>query len=824
MRRGLDAILRGRRVGRSEAGLVETDAVPMSLSRVWFLAGLAFTTAATLCMEILNIRLLSVISWYHLSFFAVSTAMFGMSAGALQVYLRGDDYQGAGAVRPLSKIALLLALVIPLSHLVMLVIPVDTGMSTAIVCSLLVLTIALAVPFYLSGVLVTLALTRVPGRIGLTYAVDLAGAALGTLLVVPLLESSNITSAVLMCGAMAAASALCFRLCAGSGWSWTAAGLAVLLVAGAIYNRTAIDPVRVWYHKGNSYFKQVALEEHWNIHSEVLVSQTLVDKPQYWGPGEGAEAFRVQGVPMGIDGVAGTTLSSWDGRNESLEWVEYDVTSLAYHLRKGADVAVIGVGGGRDILSALRAGSRSIQGIEINKIFLDLLRGEKRAFAGIADRPEVRFVHDEARSYLTRTKDRFDVLQMSLIDTFASTGAGAMTLTENGLYTREAWKIFLDVLKPTGLFSVSRWYDPQKVSETSRLLALGTAALLDRGVREPDQHLAVVQRGAVSTLVLSPSRLSGDDVAVIHATARRFGFHVLAAPDRRAEDPRIAAIVTASSDAALRRATRHELYDYSPPTDERPFFFNLLKPSRALKMNEQETSGGVVGGNVVATTTLLLLFLISLLLVVCVIVLPLVMSGLPRMRASSFALSIWYFAAIGLGFMFVQIPAMQRFSVYLGHPTYAVVVILFSMILAAGVGSLVSDRLPIERSQRLVIAVPLAIAALILLVMQAIQPAINHTIRFGLPARCAIVVVLVAPLAALLGFCFPIGMRLVRRLSEDGMPWMWGVNGACSVLAAVSAVAISMWWGIHANLHVALFSYASLALVAPILWRRGVGA
>ena len=796
----------------------------MSLSRPWFLAGLFFTTAATLCIEILDTRLLSVISWYHLSFFAVSTAMFGMSTGALQVYLGGDDYQGPRVARALSRTGLLFALAIPLSHLATLVIPIEIGTSTLVVSSMMVLTVALAVPFYLSGVLVTLALTRVPGRIALTYAVDLLGAALGTLVVVRLLEGSNVTSAFLMCGAMAAAGALCFRLSAGSGWSWATAGLALLLVAGSIHNRTAIDPVRVWYHKGNAYFRQFALKEYWNIHSQVLVSQTLVDKPHYWGPGDGVEAFRVQGVQMGIDGVAGTTLSRWDGRNESLEWVEYDVTSLPYHLRKGGDVAVIGVGGGRDILSALRAGSKSVQGIEINKVFLDLLRGERRAFAGIADRPEVTFVHDEARSYLTRTKDRFDVVQMSLIDTWAATGAGAMTLTENGLYTREAWKVFLDVLKPTGVFSVSRWYDPKKVSEASRLLALGTAALLDRGVRGPNRHMAVVQRGKVCTLVLSPRRLSDDDVATIHATAERFGFHVLVAPDRKAEDPQIEAIVTANSEAALRHASEHDLYDYSPPTDERPFFFNLLRPSRALEMNEQEGSEGVVGGNVVATATLLLLFLISILLVVSVIFVPLVMSGLPRMRASSFALSIWYFAAIGLGFMFVQIAIMQRFSVYLGHPTYAVVVILFSMILAAGIGSLLSDRLPIESSRRLVVTVPLAIAAVILVVIQAIQSAIDHTIRFGLPARCTVVVLLVAPLAALLGFCFPIGMRLVHRLSNDAMPWMCGVNGACGVFAAVSAVAISMWWGINANLHVALLFYASLALVAPVLWRRGAAA
>jgi hypothetical protein len=235
-------------------------------------------------------------------------------------------------------------------------------------------------------------------------------------------------------------------------------------------------------------------------------------------------------------------------------------------------------------------------------------------------------------------------------------------------------------------------------------------------------------------------------------------------------------------------------------------------------------SKGVVGGNLIATQTLRLLFGISAFLVLAVIFAPLVRSGLPRMRFSSFLLAVWYFAAIGLGFMFVQIPAMQRFSIYLGHPTYAVVVILFSMILATGIGSLLSDRLPIERSPRLLLLVPLGIAALIAALLLATQPVIDHTIRLGLMARCGIVIAMVAPVAMGLGFCFPIGMRLVTRMSESALPWMWGVNGACGVFAAVSAVAISRWWGIHANFLLALGLYASLAVVAPLLWRRGSGS
>ncbi|NOT30992.1 MAG: hypothetical protein HOP15_11140, partial [Planctomycetes bacterium] len=198
----------------------------MQPSRPWFLLGLFLTTAATLCLEILATRLFSVISWYHLSFFAVSTAMFGMSAGALKVYRLKDAQPGAGALAALARYALAFALVIPCSHLVTLVVPIQNGAGMATVAAMTALTLAVAAPFYLSGIVVTLALTRVPGRIGLVYAVDLLGAALGTLLVLPLLEGSNITSAFLVCAALASAGALCFGLARGTGVSWAAASAA----------------------------------------------------------------------------------------------------------------------------------------------------------------------------------------------------------------------------------------------------------------------------------------------------------------------------------------------------------------------------------------------------------------------------------------------------------------------------------------------------------------------------------------------------------------------------------------------------------------------
>jgi hypothetical protein len=396
-----------------------------------------------------------------------------------------------------------------------------------------------------------------------------------------------------------------------------------------------------------------------------------------------------------------------------------------------------------------------------------------------------------------------------------------MTLTENGLYTLEAWEVFLGTLKPGGLFSVSRWYDPRNVSETNRLVALGVAALLERGIARPSEHLALVACGKVATLLTGIDPIPPEDVLTLRDTAERFGFEVVFAPGQSAGDPQLAAIAGAESRAALTAASEHELYDYSPPTDERPFFFNLLKLRGAFSGAGWGDSPGVVAGNLRATSTLAVLLGVSFLLVVAVILVPLASSGLPRTSAASFLLSLWYFVAIGVGFMLVQIPCMQRFSVYLGHPVYALVVLLFSMIAATGLGSYVSDRLRIEDEARITRMVPLAIALAIALLALLVQPVIDATIGWSLALRVTMVIAMITPVAFLLGFGFPLGMRLVQRFAPDAMPWMWGVNGAASVFAAVMSIIVSMAFGIHTNLYAAVLLYGSLALVAPALWRRG---
>jgi hypothetical protein len=787
--------------------------------QAWLAPGLALTTFATLLVEILSTRLLSVLTWYHLSFLAVSLAMLGMASGAVFVFLRGDAARGDAAARMLARATLAMAIAIPAIHLCTLVVPVPplTEARLSLILPLAIVVVLLSVPFFLSGVAVTLALTRMHASIGRLYAWDLTGAAVGCLSVIPLLVLTNLTSSMFVAAGAAALGAACFAHVAQRRMR-TSVVVAAAMLAAAGWNARA-DAFPVLYPKNQGLWLTAddAAMRAWTTHAYVVLGKPGEGPVYFWGPGAGADGYRATLQWLTLDGEAATPVTKWDGRVESLAWVPHDVTSLPYQVRRG-DVAVIGVGGGRDILSAIWGRSTSIVGIEINRTLVHLLERRARSFAGIADRPEVQLVNDEARAHLARSDRRFDIIQMSLIDTWAATGAGAFTLSENGLYTLEGWRILLDRLKPRGVFSVSRWFSPSRSSETSRLVSLAVAALLDRDVGRPGEHLVLAASGNVATLLVSPAPLGAADRDALERAIGTYGFRVMISPWHPATDPLLASIVASTSAAALREAIADDKYDYSAPTDERPFFFNMLRPASLLDL-EAVPQGGVAGGNLRATVTLLVLLGLTAVLVAAIVVWPLVRSGRPPgLSGAQFWTAMGYFALIGAGFMLVQIPFLQRFSVYLGHPTWTLAIILFGMILFTGVGSALSDRIAVTSSW-LPLA-PLAIAATLVAQTFLIQIVFDATSAWTLPGRTAIVLALIAPLSMLLGLAFPIGMRLAGARSDLALAWLWGVNGASGVLASVAAVAVSMWFGIHTNLWLAAGAYAAVAAAMRALQQR----
>jgi hypothetical protein len=782
-------------------------------------AGLFLVTLSTLLVEISTARLLSVVTWYHLSFFAVSLAMLGTAAGAVSVFVFGKSLHGEGARVALARTSLAFAISIPVCHVLSLMAPLppldEVTLSALLRATPLVL--ALTAPFYLSGVVVTIALTRVGGRIGRLYGADLIGAALGCLLVIPLLRATNVTAVFFAAALIATFASLLFHRFGRQD------SLAVITVGGALLFATGMAAsgggnIGLVRAKGQVIPPGEVVANEWNDHSNVLARIPERGEAFFWGGGEGAESFEATTMNVVIDGSAFTLITEWDGDPRSLDWVRHGVTYLPYRLRRG-NVAIIGVGGGRDVLSAVAGGNDSITGLEVNGILVDLLTVRFADFAGLTKRPEVRLVHDEARSYLSRTDERFDVIQMSLIDTWAATGAGAFALSENGLYTLEGWAQMMGRLRPAGVLSVSRWFSPAVLSETTRLLGLGTAALIERGITLPAEHLILVTRKNVATMLVSPDRFTAEDLAVVDEASARLGFQILVAPGGRYSNLDMRRIVESRSLETLEQALADPIFDFSPPTDDRPYFFNMLPLSSFGKTAEGPK--GVIYGNILATNTLATLMGLSAILALLIVLAPLPAMGVPKMGSGGFAASLTFFAIIGFAFMLVQFALLQRFSVYLGHPTYSLAVVLFAMILFTGLGSVLSDRVD-HTASALSYVIPIALAVAIALVVAVLPALVESTIAWPLAGRAVLVVVLTAPLSMGLGHCFPIGMRLVESVTDEAGAWMWGVNGAFSVLGSIWALASSMTFGISTTFALAALLYLSLLLPMQVMRRAAL--
>ena len=787
-----------------------------------FYGGVALLTFSTLMLEILETRLLSVIAWYHLAFFVISAAMFGMTAGAIWVHRGGERFTPATLPHDLSRLTRGFALTAAMSVAFQCTLGAAQVASVTLVVVYLELALAMAVPFFMSGAAVSLALTRSPFPIGRVYAADLAGAAMGCLGVLVILRFADAVSAIVLTGALAALAAAWFELPHPAPparrepvWLRPVPLASLLLLLGFANARTGhgLQPVVVkdqteLRHRSYAY-------EKWNSYSRVIAMQPVEDTPYYWGASRFAPIAPARQIWMNIDGDAATVMVAFHGDTAGVGFLHYDVTNLAYAVRSAGRAVVLGVGSGRDVLSAWTAGMRDITGVELNPIFVDLLtrREPFRSFAGLAELPHVRFLVDDARSWAARRPGTYDVVEMSMVDTFAATGAGAFSLSENGLYTVHSWRNFIALLSPQGVFTVSRWYAPGLVNETGRLLSLATAALLESGIRAPERHLFVAATGRVATMLLFRSEVTAADRGKLEQFCALRGYQVLLSPGHASPSPLLQGIVSSRSAAELRARTSGLPLDLTPPTDDRPFFFNvlpLLRPLGALRFLGD--SAGMLRGNVVATITLLIILVVSLALVVATIVLPL----RPAIRQVGRSLVIGgtaYFALLGFGFMCVEMGLLQRCSLFLGHPVYSLSVVLFSLILSTGLGSWLTELWRLDTPRRF-LAWSLPLAVYLASLPFWLASTFESFEQADVLVRCVLAAAVVAPAGVLMGFGFPTGMALASAHDARPTAWFWGVNGAAGVLASVLAVAVSIVAGVHVTLWIGAACYLLLILPA----------
>jgi hypothetical protein len=738
---------------------------------------------------------------------AISLAMFGLAAGAVLVEMmkKRDPHE------TLANMALLFALGSAVCFTLQLYIPVDPENETR--WTVLAFTL-IAIPFLLAGIIVWVALTRFPAQTGRLYAADLAGSAAGCILTIPILDHVHAPSAVILNAGIAALAAFFFALPLRTNLRWAAGAACVGLVVVAAANQSSASTRRIdiqWLKGGKNWHDGVY--EKWNALSRIYIRQND-SEPFGWGLSPAYKpAYKLDQLYLNIDSGAATVITKFDGDFAPIDHLKHDVTALAHYLRNQTSVLVIGVGGGRDILTALAFGQRHVTGVEINPDILNVLTDRFSDYSGrLQNNPAVTLVHDEARSFVARSPEQFGIIQASLIDTWAATSAGAYVLTENGLYTKEAWLTFLNHLTPDGILTMSRWYYEAQPAETLRLTALATTSLLDIGVAEPRRHIMIVRKQdnsetgkySVATILVSKRPFMDAEIDRIEQLSKAMEFVPVLTP-RFAERPEFEAVATRGKYEELIRTYPLNI---AAPTDDTPFFFHMLRAGDLLKAS---TYQGMNQLNLKAVRVLGTLLAIVSGLSAIAIVAPLALRR--RVREAQSGRLMIYFAAIGLAFMMVEIGQLERLIVFLGHPIYGLTVVLFVLLLASSFGSLCSHRFGAW-----IWLLPVILAAFI-----AVSPFITRQlVAASTPIRIAVSAAMLFPSGFFMGMAFPLGIKRAQY-THEGAPtaWYWGINGAFSVISSVLAVVVAVFWGVTVTLLVGLAAYV-VALSALSLKERAV--
>lgn len=791
--------------------------------QVWvFYSGLFLLCASTMMYEIVLTRLLSTVCWYYLAFVSISVAMFGMTAGALLVQLNPRFFDGEKAPLRLAQATFAMAVSLPIALMVMLAVPIDVSVAAETIVSFLLFSTIISVPFFFSGVAVCLSLTKTHLASGRVYAADLAGAAAGCLASAGLLSVLDAPSAIFFVAAVLFLSAAAYAVYGGLEGQWlrraALLGFVALLLGGL--NSTTTHGIQPIWSKGKIDRRVNLLLEIWNPLSKVRATPPRMVMPEMRGPSPKTPPdLKREEILLDIDNDADTAIMRFNGNLADFDYLRYDVTSVGAELRSGGSAAIIGVGGGRDVLNCAVNRFHRIVGIEVNSAIVSLDTQRLKSFSGFDKIPGLELHNDEGRSYLSRSGEKFDLIQASLVDTWAASAAGAMSLVENSLYTVDGWRVFHDHLQPGGIITFSRWYGGPESNQTSRLFSVAWAMLLSEGVADPTRYLAMVGTDRVATLLVSNEPFSQRDLDRLREVATSMDFNLLYIPGSPPESQELREIVTARSLQALADLRNQGLTDISPVFDSSPYFFSSVPLSRIPRLILR---GQGVGANLRALFFVFAFMLSAAILTALTILVPtwrrFRLDSQTRPRPGAIA----YFVLLGLAFMMAEMGLMQQLSIFLGHPIYSLLVVLTGLILFGGVGSLVSDRLPLNRKSA--VRMPAIMSATILVLYSfSVIPVIHHYVAGVLWERVLVSLILVAPCGFFLGFCFPVGLRWMRTLQqEQNLPWMWALNGAASTLGSFIAILVSMNASITACVLIGAALYALAALVVPVTSQKSL--
>ena len=787
---------------------------PPSNARAYALeAGILAVSLAILLVELLLTRIFSVVMFHHFSFLAVSLAMTGIGLGGLLVTLMPGIFRRDNLAVLAPALTVGFAVAVVLGGSVAFNTPIKLVETADNWSNLVSILLSCLVPFIFGGLVIAHILAFNAERAHRLYFFDLVGAGLACLLFGPLVGRLGAPSALLVAAAVGIAGGVFLARNA----TVKAVGVVVVItmIAAAQLNTTrGFFDLR--FAKGAP--EAPTLVTRWNAFSRVQVRGTPADINRPRVPVSYGFSSMLQTTARELhllyDADAMTQIVGFNGDLETVQYLLWDVTSAAHHVRKNPNVLVIGAGGGRDVIAALAGGAKSVAGVEINDVTVDLMRTRFRDYTDrlYVDHAGVTVSVEDGRSFIQHTGERFDLIQASLVDTWAASSAGAYALAENSLYTTDAFRDYFAKLTPDGMVSFSRWYADPPI-EVMRLVVLAREALADIGVTEPARHIAIVRtdslmtrRPSLATVLVKRSPFTASEIEALRGWAQAMIFDLPYLPvvdgdGASGSEPAFAALLGPTEVAAV--FAENAAFDLSPTTDNRPFFFDRVPVVGWLLHRIGLPAPAWAAGELpLGSRTLLIALVVTVVNALLLLTLP-ALAGVSG-RGLHFGW-IAYFACLGLGYIVVEIVLIQRFNLYLGNPAYALTVVLFTMLISSGVGSLYAERFDEVRTLSQMLAV---VCVGVVLMSLTINPFIYATLGASQQTRVVLAAIYVAPIAFLMGMPFPTGLRQAGRVSEALVPWAWAVNGATSVLGSVLAVIISMTAGFSTSLVVAAIAYA----------------
>jgi predicted membrane-bound spermidine synthase len=723
-------------------------------------AAVFLITLSGLVFEIGLTRIYSATIWYHFAFVAISMALLGWGLGGLAVHLLKKSWPAS--TEKAALFTMLYGVAIPACLWVLVRFPFEFS-------RLGLYFVAPLVPFFLGGVALSMIFDLNRSGAGSLYFADLLGASIGAVSVTVLLQLvGGEVSLLLAAVAPMLASGLLSRRLRVVAVVETAVVL-LLAITNHSTGRFHVIPgtIKAMRRQMDDNPGSRVAQSGWNSYSRIDAVEGVSPK------------FLAR---LYIDSDAWTSIMPWDGRLESVHEMRDSYRALPFHFNPGGETLIIGPGGGPDVVAALASGSSKVTAVEMNPLMIQFVRHYGAQAGNLYDRPDVEVIQSEGRNFISRTNRKFDTIFLGFVDSWASVASGGLSLSENYLYTTQAFRAYFDHLKENGVLVILRWDSdiPRLVANSVGLLGADgastrIAALLERrGTREdPAQMLFMLRK--------RPFTKAESEQLATWRLARPMMVPGYPVPEPYTD------LLNGRKSMAVWEAESPTLV--GPVFDDSPFYFAIERPWGMPKPIARRLFEWLLAPNV----ALLALFAAF---------------GKPRRKpVAPYAASVAYFACLGFGFISVELALLQHLTLLLGHPIFTLAILLFTLLAAGGLGSAVSTFVP-PRGACLVVA---ALGTLEAVALPRIVPLL---LPLPIAARIVVAMALVAPLGFVMGMPFPRGLQSTGRGSLPAPPFFWGLNGVMSVIGSVVTVFVALKWGFQAAMLLGCLAYVLAGLAS----------